>query len=289
MGIDAKTAILFLREGAARPFTGSMLQMGKQDVAVSWTTLRKLSQRIGFRTAGATGDDATFVSDVQFFKYLGFSDVHALDNSPFEGADIVVDMNTRTLPSDVRGRFDAIFDGGTMEHVFDGPQFLKNMFDMLKVGGRIVHFSPTFNHINHGFYAYSPTLFLDYYRANNFTLHQVLLIKDSLRGAFISDCLDEEAYRHVDKLTGFHGTYYTFVVASKREDSTSDRIPQQGLYVSLWNRPDQKASRTQGFLKRLYRRNVVTFQVLDLLRRRVHKFWIYRWYAQREVKWTRLR
>jgi len=215
MGIDRKFAVLLMEEARRRTFSGAVLQLGKQDLTVTWPQLRKLAKRLEFSSAFQPPGDDQLVSDVDFFKWLGFDRVMSLDGSAFEGADVVLDMNAKVLPDDLNQAFDVVFDGGTMEHVFDTPQFLRNAAAMLKVGGRVIHLSPTFNHVNHGFYAYSPTLFLDYYRANEFDLHTVLLVKHSLNGAFSCNCLDPQVFARTSKLTGFSGAYYSWTVAEK--------------------------------------------------------------------------
>ena len=61
-----------------------------------------------------------------------------------------------------------IIDGGTMEHIFHIPNVLNNIYRMLRVGGRIIHISPSSNYVDHGFYSFSPTLFYDFYQTNKF-------------------------------------------------------------------------------------------------------------------------
>ena len=62
-----------------------------------------------------------------------------MDNSDFEDADFIHDLNSVPAPKPLRDRFDVIFNYGTIEHVFHVPNALQNIHDMLKVGGRVIH------------------------------------------------------------------------------------------------------------------------------------------------------
>ena len=56
----------------------------------------------------------------QFFIDLGFENVDSLDNSSYEGATIIHNMNKPT-PSHFK-KYDYILDAGTIEHIFNTPQ-----------------------------------------------------------------------------------------------------------------------------------------------------------------------
>src|SRR5215216_2627648 len=51
-----------------------------------------------------------------FLNALGADTVDSLDASGFEGATMVHDMN-QPVPEPLKSRFDAVCDGGTIEHV----------------------------------------------------------------------------------------------------------------------------------------------------------------------------
>ncbi len=64
-----------------------------------------------------------------------------------------------------------------MEHIFNFPQALINVFDLLKEGGIVIHVSPSHNHVDHGFYMFSPTIFPDYYKANQFRILKLYIFE----------------------------------------------------------------------------------------------------------------
>jgi SAM-dependent methyltransferase len=93
-----------------------------------------------------------------FLTYLGCRTVRSLDYSPFEGAQIVCDLN-RPVPKGLWDRFDLIIDAGTLEHVFDIPTALRNVRQMLRSGGLFLSVNAANNQVGHGLYQFSPELF----------------------------------------------------------------------------------------------------------------------------------
>ena len=81
------------------------------------------------------------------------------------------------MPPELKEAFHVVLDPGSIDHVFYLPNSLKNIFQMLKIGGRCIHISPSSNHIDHGFYMFSPTLFWDYYTENKFSLNSINVIQ----------------------------------------------------------------------------------------------------------------
>src|SRR4051794_39715241 len=63
-------------------------------------------------------------------ELLGAREIVALDASDYEAADLVHDLN-EPVPRDLHGRFSLVFDGGTIEHVFDVATVLRNYMAMV--------------------------------------------------------------------------------------------------------------------------------------------------------------
>lgn len=104
----------------------------------------------------------------------------ALDVIRHHGSERLADLN-EPLPPELAGRYDLVVDGGTLEHVFDIAQGLRNVATLVRPGGCVVHHSPA-GMGNHGFYNLNPTLFLDFYGDNGFTVHAVTLLVRDGRG-----------------------------------------------------------------------------------------------------------
>lgn len=118
-----------------------------------------------------------------------------MDISDYEGADIIFDLNSKDLPESLIGKFDYVIDGGTTEHVFDFPQALKNIASMIKIGGKVFHYLPAHNYINHGFYSVSPSVLQAFYQSNGFRVNHLNIILTSREfwkdpNKFVVDKLD---------------------------------------------------------------------------------------------------
>lgn len=143
---------------AGVPF-GRSVTIGRQNVLASREEILELLRGVGvpqerlsaFETAELTYGEPIFTA-------LGASSVDSVDYSDFEGATVVHDLNA-TLPDALKERFDLLFDGGTIEHVFDTPAVLKNYMGMLALNGHLCISTMANNQCGHGFYQYSPEFF----------------------------------------------------------------------------------------------------------------------------------
>lgn len=260
MGISLETALGLMDDCAARGIRGRALTLGKQDVDFTLQQLLVALVRRGrvrmegdsfmvtdprqratieeFQAAGRTLSAkpahaaAGKVSDAFFFRFMGFDEIVSVDGNAYEHADSVFDLNRTGLANAV-GTFDFVYDGGTMEHVFHVPNVLRNIFETLNVGGTVLHQSPTNNYVDHGFYQFSPTLFYDYYHANEFENIEVRLSRAQgnlgMSMRYNGDSLSMVPPGSLDA-----AIYGTNCFAKKGSASTCDRIPQQGRYKGHW-------------------------------------------------------
>lgn len=108
------------------------------------------------------------------FERLGFGQIEAMDFSDYEGASIIHDLNA-PLPESLEGQFDFIYDGGTLEHVFNVPGALMSVFRMLKPGGRFVSVNGMNGWVGHGLYQFNPELAYSFWsRGCGCKVHHVL-------------------------------------------------------------------------------------------------------------------
>lgn len=257
MGISIGGAKLLLQEAVRKPFRGRVLTLGKQDILLSWSQLTQISREANVvircdhdisLSSKPWWAEKAYITDKSFLMALGFGEVRSIDASSYEGADYILDLNCPDLPDCLVGQFDVIIDGGTIEHVFHIPNALRNIFRMLAPGGRVIHQVPSSNHIDHGFYMFSPTLFWEFYATNHFDINsfQVIRFTQDYNGDpweiydYTPNCLVQASFGGLDD-----GMYAINCVATKTEISTGDLIPQQGLFVALW----QKQQIEQGNLK----------------------------------------
>lgn len=248
MGIPRGTARLLLDEARARPFAGSVLELGRMSVYATHEELQRWAREQSVDLAA--GFPATLshqpelarhgcLDDRTFFRLLGFDRVESADVADWEGVDHVLDLN-QPVPEGLRERFDVVFEAGTIQHVFDLRRVFANLHALVRPGGRVIHgMAPSSNHVDHGFYMFSPTLFHDFYSANGWRIEAFFFFEFYsywFRGRFhsttwkvrpyVPGCLDEISYG------GFGGAQVgLFVVATKGPGATAERIPQQSLFA----------------------------------------------------------
>jgi hypothetical protein len=251
MGIPRGSARLLMRAAKERPFGGLVLQLGRSSVYFSDAELARWARRDGFRLAPVERVElshdprlaaAGCLGDRTFFRRLGFDRVEACDIADWEGAEHIFDLNGE-VPPELEGRFDAVFETGTIVQIFDLPRVLHNLWKLLRPGGRVIHCAvPSNNHMDLGFYMLCPSFFADFYAANGWRVDSHLLCEYFAwwhRGRLHSDPWRIYEYRPgmLDGLS--YGRYggaqaATFLIAAKVEGATGDRAPQLGQYRRTW-------------------------------------------------------
>ena len=189
MGLSLPSLRYLAREHKKNPFGEKVLVLGRQYVFATFNEVLNLMKKENIVPAKLDSDfeittnipkwkqhpsRKNHTSDMAFFALLGLK-LYAMDISDYEGAEYVHDLNN-PIPDELNEMFDLVIDGGTMEHLFNTKQCLENIVRMTKIGGRIIHMSPSNNYSAHGLYQFSPDLFYDYYTANNF---------DNLNGLYV--------------------------------------------------------------------------------------------------------
>lgn len=167
-----------------------------------------------------------------FFKYLGAEEVDSMDYSPFEGASIIHDLND-PVPEELENQFDFIFDGGTIEHVFDVKSTMQNIRKMLKVGGTFMSVNCANGHLGHGFYQFSPEFYRTVFsKQNGFNILSVKLAE--LHPIPIFHDLPDHPFGSRQLInTGVTPLYVCFA-AEKVEEVPINRNLQQSDYLAQW-------------------------------------------------------
>jgi len=94
--------------------------LGHQHFLPSRIALEKVFAALNISEDAKSFIDKHVFAD-EFLGLLGANRVDSIDYSTYEGASIIHNLN-EPLPSDLRQQFSAVFDGGTLEHVFDVPR-----------------------------------------------------------------------------------------------------------------------------------------------------------------------
>jgi hypothetical protein len=110
------------------------------------------------------------------FRLLGASDVQSIDASAYEGASIVADFN-QPLPLSQHGLYTLYCDFGSMEHIFNVPQVLRNATDLVADNGHLLIVTTCRGFETHGLYQFSPEFFYSALsRRNGFERTTVFLV-----------------------------------------------------------------------------------------------------------------
>ncbi len=138
---------------------GRTLMLGRQSFGIQ-TQYRKEYER-ALKVHGIDGKRFDFLQQDGYsealMSKLGFGEMETLDFSDYEGATIIHDLN-KLPPKKLEKKFDLIFDGGTIEHVFNVPNALEAVLRMLKPGGRFVSANGLNGWYGHGMYQFNPEL-----------------------------------------------------------------------------------------------------------------------------------
>ncbi len=162
---------------------------------------------------------------------LGARSVASLDASDYEGADIVYDMNL-PLPADLLGRYDFVYDGGTLEHIYNYPQAIENVASLLKPGGLLLSGSPANNEPGHGFYQFSPELIFSAFPAVGLKVIRAYLVATQFPSQFYEISCPSDIGGRITFLSG--EPIQLFVIACKSNGEPGKRqVVQQSDYAGL--------------------------------------------------------
>jgi hypothetical protein len=248
MGLGNGALDLILREHSYKPIRGDVLFVGRQTL---YFTPEELCWRI--RSHGLSPDASAIeidnstidrlaafagrklATDRSIFFALGNRRVKALDVSPYEGAEIVHDLNL-TVPNHLKGIADFLVDGSTLDNVFDATRTLRNFADLLRPGGRLLMIN-SYTTRDTAYVIMPPLWYYDFFVENGWAdVKLYVAVYESQRSSIYA--VDPDIYAERRREMGHFGSgcfMDTVVFAEKGEQSTSDRTPIQQHY----RQPDQ--------------------------------------------------
>ena len=171
------------------------------------------------------------------FQLLGSKKVDSLDFSNYENASVIHDLNF-PLPDHLKNQYSVVFDGGTLEHVFNIPEALKSCMELLKPGGHFISITPANNQCGHGFYQFSPELFFSTFSNETGFIVKSLLLAVDIPGQGIRDWYEVKDPQHVKSRVTLSNTFptYIMVLAQKLESKSLDKfVSYQSDYTMVWN------------------------------------------------------
>lgn len=181
-------------------------------------------------------------------KILGANSVESFDFSDYEKATHIWDMN---IPIDIKykNKYDLVFDGGTLEHIFNFPVAIKNAMEMVKVGGHFLSITCCNNFSGHGFYQFSPELFFRIFtKENGFELDSIYISENNNW----YQVTDPELVKSRVIFKNSKETYI-IILAKKIENKDIFSInPYQSDYLAIWGEGERKIKYT--FIKKVLRK-----------------------------------
>ena len=186
MGLDVQALRLLLvarRMGAKFDRT---ITLGRQDLLLTPLQIRNVCSAFGLPIDEREAMQIALGKDrfcEPMLEKLGAT-VDSVDANAFEGANIIHDLN-QPMPVELQGRYDVVFDGGTLEHVFNFSTAMRGCLELPEVGGHFIMTSPANNQMGHGFYQFSPELFFRIFsEENGYELRAIFLVPTFSEGSW---------------------------------------------------------------------------------------------------------
>ena len=181
MGID-KSTLSFLAAAQERGVSfAETVMVGRQALSVGPRDLARVLAAHGLlNDASARRDFIERLGQREWhaeplFHQLGATEVHSMDVSDYEGADILWDLN-QPIPPELEAKFTVLFDGGSLEHIFNAPVALTSYMRMVRPGGHLLLALPANNYCGHGMYQFSPEFFFSALsEQNGFTVERMIM------------------------------------------------------------------------------------------------------------------
>lgn len=181
----------------------------------------------------------------KFFLLLGAKEVTSLDYTDYEGATIIHDMNS-PISGPLKNKFSVVYDGGTLEHIFNIPQALKNCMEMIEVGGFFLQANIANNFMGHGFYQFSPELLFRVFSPENGFATKVVLVHERIRDGKWYVVKDPDKAKQRVLLCNSNPTYVLTIAQKTADAEIFKNHPLQSDYVSLWKSPVEQANSYVG-------------------------------------------
>ena len=228
----------------------STLTLGRQELYATTSYLKKVTK----------GYNLNLTSNLKYadgiFNLLGCKDLQSLDFSDYEGARLQHDLNEQ-IPEKWKNAFDLVFDGGTLEHVFNFPQAIKNCMEMVKPGGHFISITPANNQMGHGFYQFSPELLYRIFsKQNGYEVIAMVIYTTNKMGNFgawyqVADPSDVKS-----RVTLTNSFPVSLMLLAKRTEDVQifKTTPQQSDYVPIWSLKQQTQTSSPSSFKKIIRK-----------------------------------
>lgn len=226
--------LLFYSKKLGVSFTETLM-IGRQHLYASHQDINNSIQK--YKTNEKEIKEVRFIDEYSepLFEILGAEKIDSIDYSSYENATIVHDLNL-PVPGQLKNKYSAVIDGGTLEHVFNFPAAIKNCMNVLKTGGHYIGISPANNQMGHGFYQFSPELYFRVFSEENGFKIKKMLINTSL-GSETSwyEVADPKTVNSRVMLVNNFPVSLMIISEKIAEKEVFETTPQQLDYTNTWN------------------------------------------------------
>jgi len=239
MGLDINgTRFIFYAKKAGVNYSKTAM-IGRQTLHLKPAELQKNLTEFGYSSdknvihSIFNGDDG---SSEQLFRYLGADVIESFDNSSYEGATHIYDMN-QEIPDTFKERYSVVLDGGSLEHIFNFPVAIKNCMEMVEVGGHYLGITPTNNLVGHGFYQLSPELYYSVFTIENgYKIIDVIAYETHNKKWFSVNSPLSIGGRVT--LVNKNPTYLLVIAKRVEKKPIFESTPQQSDYAAAWKQEE---------------------------------------------------
>jgi hypothetical protein len=180
MGASTKTlhTLMYLSDSGLLPQGASIVELGTQQLYCR-NQKKEIASFIDFYANRSTDVPPSESIDPRIIKRIanqGFlGELLSLVGFKYLALDILdaertrlFDLNIDEPGPDLRGRFDLVTNFGTTEHVLDQRRSLGTIHSLARPGGLIYHDLPMNGYLHHGYFCYTPLLFRDLGKSNQY-------------------------------------------------------------------------------------------------------------------------
>lgn len=144
------------------------------------------------------------------------------DISNSRGEEKLIDLNEPSIMS----YCDLMYDGGTLEHVFNIGQGFKNLLSAVGIGGMIIHLNPL-SQGNHGHWNINPTAYFDFYTQNGFEIRKIKMLQGPLTNRTVTDLHPTKRFQLLPECS--------IMTVVRKVSTVPFRWPMQTKYLSNKN------------------------------------------------------
>lgn len=146
----------------------------------------------------------------------------------FHGTEAALKQDLNA-PLDLPRQYDAVFNLGTAEHVFDVAQVFRSIHAHTRPGGLMVHGLPFTGWIDHGFFGFHPTFYWDLAAANGYAVQACVLAQ--LAPPKLIQLARRESALELARQGQLGQNTLIYVMLKMPDQPAEFRIPMQGYYA----------------------------------------------------------